>query len=329
MSKIICEICGTKYPDTVEQCPICGYTNGVTAKSEVEEDILEEVVQESRPRTKGGRFSKSNVRKRNQEEIRYEEEPEEKSDFDEDDDRYKENKYEQDEDGYEDDDDEEEEGGKSGVVLNILLGIVIVALLCVSGFIFVRYFLPDIMASRETIPNTEPYVESTDIQTEEPTVPCAELVLDQTDVELDDIGQMYLLNVAVQPEDTTDMLVFTSSDENVVTVNEEGRVTAVAEGTAVVTITCGEQKIECTVTVVLPEETEAPTEEPTEEPAEPGVSKTVTNSFVNIRAGAGTQYEKVGEYKKGDVVVIYEETTVKGRPWGRTDKGWICLDYVE
>ena len=24
MSKIICDICGTTYPDTAEQCPICG-----------------------------------------------------------------------------------------------------------------------------------------------------------------------------------------------------------------------------------------------------------------------------------------------------------------
>lgn len=59
------------------------------------------------------------------------------------------------------------------------------------------------------------------------------------------------------------------------------------------------------------------------------VSRTVTTDGLNIRAGAGTNYDKVGTYNKGDVVMIYEQTTVKNRPWGRTDKGWICLEYVK
>ena len=31
MSKIICEICGTSYPDTAECCPICGYPQDISA----------------------------------------------------------------------------------------------------------------------------------------------------------------------------------------------------------------------------------------------------------------------------------------------------------
>ena len=58
------------------------------------------------------------------------------------------------------------------------------------------------------------------------------------------------------------------------------------------------------------------------------ITRTVTTEL-RIRAGAGTNYEKVGTYQKGDVVMIYEQTTVKGRPWGRTDRGWICLEYVK
>jgi len=89
-------------------------------------------------------------------------------------------------------------------------------------------------------------------------------------IELNDIGQMYLLNVAAEPADTTDVLNFESSDENVVVVNGEGRITAIGEGTAVVTITCGEQRLDIAVSVVVPTEepTEAPTEEPTEEATE-------------------------------------------------------------
>ena len=59
------------------------------------------------------------------------------------------------------------------------------------------------------------------------------------------------------------------------------------------------------------------------------VSRTVTTDGLNIRAGAGTNYDKVGTYNKGDEVMIYEQTIVKDRPWGRTDRGWICLEYVK
>ena len=59
------------------------------------------------------------------------------------------------------------------------------------------------------------------------------------------------------------------------------------------------------------------------------VYKTVTTSGLRIRAGAGTSYDKVGTYNKGDVVLIYEQTTVNGRAWGRTDKGWISMEYVK
>ena len=58
------------------------------------------------------------------------------------------------------------------------------------------------------------------------------------------------------------------------------------------------------------------------------ISRTVTTEL-RIRAGAGTSYDKVGTYKKGEIVLIYETTTVNGFLWGRTDKGWISMEYVK
>ncbi len=282
MSKIICDICGTKYPDTADQCPICGFTNDRGAQSiEIEENFLEDIIQEPRSRVKGGRFGKGATRKTVEEEAPVEEEvpvQEEAPVVEEEvvvapvvetevfDDYDEEDFDDDDDDEYDDDDDEEESGGKSGIILSILLTVVILALLCVSGFIFVQYVMPNLMASKDAVPTTEPYVETETPETEEPTVPCAQLVLEETDIELTEIGQMYLINVAVEPADTTDELVFASSDESVVTVNEEGRITVIGEGTAAVLITCGEQTLECNVNVVL--ETEEPTEEATEEPTE-------------------------------------------------------------
>lgn len=55
---------------------------------------------------------------------------------------------------------------------------------------------------------------------------------------------------------------------------------------------------------------------------------TVTGSGLNIRTGAGTNYESVGVLKQGDVITVLETATVGNSRWGRTDRGWICLDYV-
>jgi len=264
MNKIICDICGTKYPDTAEQCPICGYANAAvaaTVATEIEDNFLENIIQEPRSKVKGGRFSKTNVRKRGVPVGEEEEELEEETEMDEEEEETEEETFESEQ---VEEEEEEEPRKKGGILLNILLTLVILALLCVSGYIFVEYFLPNLLDSNETLAPTDPPVVQTEApETEEPTVPCAELVLDETDIELTEIGQMYLLNVAVNPADTTDTLTFASSNENVVTVNEEGRVTVVGEGDATVTIVCGTQEIACSISVVLP--TEAPTELPTEE----------------------------------------------------------------
>ena len=46
---------------------------------------------------------------------------------------------------------------------------------------------------------------------------------------------------------------------------------------------------------------------------------------VNIRSGPGTSYGKVGAYAQGSVVTILEERD----GWGRTDKGWVSMEYLE
>lgn len=59
------------------------------------------------------------------------------------------------------------------------------------------------------------------------------------------------------------------------------------------------------------------------------VTGTVTANRLYIRASAGSRGEPVGSYVKGDRVEILEQTSIGGIPWGRTDKGWICLNYVK
>ena len=64
MSKVICDICGTAYPETATQCPICG-----CARDNVTQTPAADATQKTDGEAaggytyvKGGRFSKSNVR---------------------------------------------------------------------------------------------------------------------------------------------------------------------------------------------------------------------------------------------------------------------------
>ena len=82
--------------------------------------------------------------------------------------------------------------------------------------------------------------------------------------------------------------------------------------------------------VTEPPVTEPPvTEPPATEPAPSGVMGTVTGDYLRIRAGAGTSHEVLDFLMIGDRVEILEQKTVNGMTWGRTEDGWISLDYVD
>ena len=67
-------------------------------------------------------------------------------------------------------------------------------------------------------------------------------------------------------------------------------------------------------------------QKPPEQEDKPMGKHTVTPSIgVNIRSGPGTGYGKAGAYPCGAVVDVLEERD----GWGRTDKGWVSLAYLE
>lgn len=246
MSKIICEICGTIYPDTEPRCPICGWTqDGIDFGDELAA-IDEQMIQEE----KNSRSSREPAaRKPKSREI---------FDFDA---VNTPDLSEQNEDLYDSEEDlpEEEDTRRSNPVLVVLLTIVIVALLATIGFILFRYFLPAQNKQKETLPSES--VQATETtETTIPAVPCTGISLTSGMPTLSQEGQFWLLHVVVMPEDTTDTLTYASLDESIATVNEEGRVTAVSEGETTIVVTCGSQRIECPVTVnYTVEETTEPT----------------------------------------------------------------------
>ena len=80
--------------------------------------------------------------------------------------------------------------------------------------------------------------------------PATGVTLDQTELTLT-AGKTASLKATVQPENTTDTIAWSSSKEEVATV-ENGIVTAKAAGETVITATCGTVKAECAVTVTPP-----------------------------------------------------------------------------
>ncbi len=52
------------------------------------------------------------------------------------------------------------------------------------------------------------------------------------------------------------------------------------------------------------------------------------SDLLRVRSGPGTSYAISAFLSNGTKVEIKEQKTVNGTVWGRTDKGWISLDYV-
>ena len=230
MSKVICDVCGTAFAETAAQCPICGSAKASANQTEAGAQ------QGSQPAAeytyvKGGRFSKSNVRKRNKKGKMPERRaaPERRSAPE----RQPQKKNTN---------DDKANGGLVAVVVILLLAIVAVVI-----YIAVRILGPSVGNNEQTKPSqTDPPTQQTQ-ETTLPEVPCTGLELSHKLIELSNAGEAWLLTATPTPADTTDKIVMTSADENVATVSETGNVVAVGGGETVITVTCGSVTVECTV----------------------------------------------------------------------------------
>ena len=168
MSKIICDVCGTRYPDTAEQCPICGRIRDTAGRTAEDVLIMDDAREESYQKVRGGRFSKSNVKKRTEGGVSYEQMPVQemkparkekpvKADRPAEDDFFANetkaakkaarSKHVADENVFT----EDKQNKKANTVLNILLVIVILALLAVTAYIFMQHVLPRLTKPEPTM----------------------------------------------------------------------------------------------------------------------------------------------------------------------------------
>ncbi len=91
-------------------------------------------------------------------------------------------------------------------------------------------------------------VVGTDGTVEVVDIPATGIALDKTSVEIFK-NQTVTLTATVEPHDTTNAVTWSSSNSSVATVNENGVVTGVSQGTAIITATAGDKTASCMVTV--------------------------------------------------------------------------------
>ena len=82
-------------------------------------------------------------------------------------------------------------------------------------------------------------------------VPCTSISLYSTSIILYEKGATSKNLVSVKPANTTDTVKWSSSNTNVATVDQTGKITAVAKGSCTVTATCGSKSASCSVLVEI------------------------------------------------------------------------------
>lgn len=115
-------------------------------------------------------------------------------------------------------------------------------------------------------------------------VPCTSITLSVTELVFTTSGSQTLV-ATVEPFNTTDKIVWTTNDETIATVNN-GVVTAVFNGNAIITATCGDFSATCSVSI-------SGIEEPTI-PEEPEVDETILYSLPAVTTFDGTNYIDTG-----------------------------------
>lgn len=82
-----------------------------------------------------------------------------------------------------------------------------------------------------------------------PPVPATGILLSDSSISWTSAGQTKQLNATLTPSDTTESVVWSSSDSSVATVSDGGLVTGVALGSAVITATAGSVSATCSVVI--------------------------------------------------------------------------------
>ena len=305
MNQIICDICGSAYPEGYDRCPVCSYP-----RQGGEKIVAAGVVEAAREKVKGGQFSAKNVKKRRK--------AQKKAALAAgaaaaavpvDDDEMEENVPVA-----------EKPQRNPNRALWIVIVILLLSILLVGAYIALRFgqgmglFLP----TQTEAPTTTASVPTE--TTVPPTVPCAGMILESPVIALDEVGQQLRIGMKLHPENTTDELSFVSQDPAVAQVDAEGVLTAVGSGQTIVTITCGKIVRECSVVCWFEDATTAPVE--TTAPTAPPETTKATEA--TEPAVLKLDQEDVSCFKAGESFNLY--ASIGSKSIGRSKVTWSTSD---
>ena len=274
--KVICDVCGTTFPETAENCPICGCAKSPAAQTVAGDDV--QSVREgfaSNSTMKGGRFSKSNVQRNNRSKTsagRYSSDRNRKQES------------------------QQANKGLIAVVIILLLAIVMVLV-----YIGVKVLSTDFGGTSDKGGNqqtTGAYQESTGPQGGQ-GIACTSVKLNSKMIVFTAANEQFLLNVEKEPANTTDTVAFVSADPAVATVDQNGLVLPVGYGETVITVTCGTVVEQCTVSCTVGEP-------PATEPSQPQVGTAPDGFILKLET-----YKDSGEItiaSEGSTHKLYKET---------------------
>ena len=214
--KVICDVCGTTFPETATHCPICGCAKSPTAQTISADDVQPGSGTTSNTYPKGGRFAKSNVKRSSSTRSQ----APRKNDS---------------------------QGSNKGLIAVVI--ILLLAVLMVTVYIGVK-----MLGSTGNDDNSNGGNQNiTGDQNPEPSqpdasVPCTSVKLSVKVHEFTEESEQLLLTAIVEPNNTTEPVIFTSSDTKVATVDGKGLVKpGTHKGEAVITARCGNFTAECKI----------------------------------------------------------------------------------
>ena len=193
--KIICDVCGTTFPETATHCPICGCAKSPAAKT-IPGDDMQDAQGTSTANTyaKGGRFSKNNVQRSSRPrtpEGRFSGERNRKNDT--------------------------PEANKGLIAVVVVLLLAIIAVVVYIGVTVLGNLGGNPGKGGNNQPSSS-YQEGSGDQ----TVACTGITLGVKLHEFNAEGDQLLLSVKLEPENTTETVTFLSADPEVATIDENG-----------------------------------------------------------------------------------------------------------
>lgn len=235
-------------------------------------------------------------------------------------------------------------GYTNGFTFFRILGIAVpIAVILIAVFVVFSIVSPMMKASSSVISSGDS-ASSSSVSTS--SAQTASITLNSDVITLSAVGETYTLTATVSPADAQ-AVVWTSSNANVVIVDDAGIITAIGEGTATVTATSGTATAGCVVTCSLTGTAASSSTASTSSAASSSAASTTTSSGtisagskavintdkVNIRSGAGTGYavQDTG-YKGSEVTVMgvsdgWYQISYNSSTLGKTT-GYIAVQYL-